>query len=174
MLQLDIKTAKNFFFYDQAGRQRIFAGVDKARHKALTRAGAMVRTVARRSLRKARRKTLAELTSDQRTVFEIQKRIAKREGTETPKRPFAPSLPGEPPRMRLGLLKRFLYFAYDSDSKSVVVGPAKLTQFPGEAPSVLEFGGVSEGSRIEARPFMRPAEQVVRTQYVRLWKDAML
>lgn len=49
------------------------------------------------------------------------------------------SRPGEPPRLHTGELKRFLFFAYDLASKSVVVGPQKLTKL-GSAPETLEYG----------------------------------
>lgn len=174
MLRLEIKPAQRMFFYDKQGRERIQAGVDKARHQALNKAGAMVRTIARRSLKKARRKKISELNEDQQINFRIRSEIAKREGRPKLKLPFAPSRPGEPPRVRAGLLKRFLYYAFDSQSKSVVVGPAKLGGQTGDVPGVLEYGGISEGSRIAARPYMRPAEEIARRQYVRLWKDAMM
>lgn len=60
------------------------------------------------------------------------------------------SRPGNPPRSHTGALKRFLWFAFDPSSKSVVVGPAKTNQVffqqdgtpvRGTVPSVLESGG---------------------------------
>ena len=59
--------------------------------------------------------------------------------------------PGQPPSSHTGVLKNLIFFAYDSASKSVVIGPAKSNQrnaFAIESggsvlsiPGVLEFGG---------------------------------
>jgi hypothetical protein len=60
------------------------------------------------------------------------------------------SKPGEPPRSHAGTLKRFLNFAWDRQSQSLVVGPMKTNQVfftdamrpvRGTVPSVLERGG---------------------------------
>lgn len=55
------------------------------------------------------------------------------------------SAPGQPPRSHIGTLKRFLFFAYSSLSRSVVIGPAilqgkKQRQRPGVL-EALEYGG---------------------------------
>lgn len=61
-----------------------------------------------------------------------------------------PSDAGSPPSSHTGILKRFLFFAYDPFRKSVVVGPAKTNQVffrqngqpvRGTVPEVLEYGG---------------------------------
>ncbi len=174
MLELAIKQSKNFFFLDRNGKARMFNGISKARHKVLTRSGALIRTIARRSMKKARRKRLTEISNDERMQFRARQEIAKREGRPAPKLPFAPSKPGEPPRVRAGQLKQFLYFAFDPASKSVVVGPAKLPSSSAlPVPAILEFGGTSEGSRIAPRPYMRPALDVFKGQYTRLWQDSI-
>lgn len=55
-----------------------------------------------------------------------------------------PSKPGSPPKSHTGLLKKFLYFAWDPASKSVVVGPARLDgDGLGTAPETLERGGTA-------------------------------
>lgn len=60
------------------------------------------------------------------------------------------SKPGSPPKSHTGILKRFLYFVYDKNSSSVLIGPAKTNQVffkgigqpaTGTVPSVLEYGG---------------------------------
>jgi len=56
------------------------------------------------------------------------------------------SRPGKPPSSHTGLLKRFIFFAYDRDARSVVIGPERLPGSRyGEAPSVLEYGGMLRG-----------------------------
>ena len=62
-----------------------------------------------------------------------------------------PSPPGKPPSSHTGVLKDFIFFAYDSERRSVVVGPTKTNQRNAFAiasagrvktiPGVLEFGG---------------------------------
>ena len=177
MLQLNIKTAKKFFFYDQQGHARIMQGLSKARRKNLTVVGALVRTVARRSMRKPRRMKVAEFEAaiPQQDHWRYDPDKAK----WPLKRPFVPSEPGQPPRVRTGLLKKFLYFVYDERTKSVVIGPAKLDNVSApDVPSILEFGGNSEGFEIKPRAYMRPALEVVRTrhqaEYMRVWKDSIV
>lgn len=60
------------------------------------------------------------------------------------------SEPGQPPTNRTGILKRFIFFAYDQNAGGVVVGPAKTNQVffgrdgrptRGTVPQVLEYGG---------------------------------
>lgn len=76
----------------------------------------------------------------------------------------AVSKPGQPPSSHAGHLKRLIWFAYDPEKQSVVIGPARFKE--GEAPSLLEFGGKATrkrkgGKRVVAtyqpRPFMGPA-----------------
>jgi hypothetical protein len=57
--------------------------------------------------------------------------------------------PGSPPSSHTGILKQFIYFAYDPSARSVVVGPEKTNQVffdgtkpvTGTVPEVLEKGG---------------------------------
>lgn len=62
----------------------------------------------------------------------------------------AASQPGQPPSSHSGILRLFLYFAYDPGPRSVVIGPAKTNQVffdnqgnpvTGTVPEVLEYGG---------------------------------
>jgi hypothetical protein len=57
---------------------------------------------------------------------------------------------GSPPSSHTGILKRFLYFGYDPERESVVIGPARTNQIfvdgngqpeGGLVPPVLEYGG---------------------------------
>jgi len=48
--------------------------------------------------------------------------------------------PGRPPSSRTGLLKKFIFFAYDGQKQSVVIGPVKLNG-KGDAAELLEYGG---------------------------------
>ncbi len=95
--------------------ERVAKKVGAAKRRSRARAGAYVRRVAANSIRSAKR---------------------------NPDGSYKASSPGEPPRSRTGLLKRFLLFSYDESSGNVVVGPVRISRLGGEAPALLEFGGV--------------------------------
>jgi hypothetical protein len=52
-----------------------------------------------------------------------------------------PSAPGSPPSSHIGTLKRLIFFAFDPQTKSVVIGPEALGTSVSGAPEVLEHGG---------------------------------
>jgi len=89
------------------------------------------------------------------------------------------SRPGKPPSDHTGLLKRFIFFGYDPDKQSVVIGPEKLGK--GEAPPALEYGGTStveeddekKQVRIKARPFMGPAYEKELPGLPQMWRDSV-
>ena len=95
------------------------------------------------------------------------------------------SRPGEPPSSHAGLLRRFIWFGYDRERHSVVIGPMKLNQKVGNAPEALEYGGVSvvvEGLRrrrrkrkvkIRARPYMGPAFEQEKPKLPQMWRDSV-
>jgi hypothetical protein len=79
------------------------------------------------------------------------------------------SEPGQPPRSRTGLLKKFIFFIYESAKKSVIIGPAALNittrsdsgrTLRGRVPEILEYGG-----SYDQKEFRRP-------QNLWLWKFA--
>lgn len=154
MLGLKVDDAKSYFF-----DRPTVDSLDAAALKGLSKFGAFVRRDARKSIRKARQKTLAELSKDERRRFRIRESIGKREGWKA-KRPLASSAPGEPPRSVTGLLKQHIFFIYEPQERSVLVGPADLNRNT-NAPENLEKGGTVKLSggrfRIEPRPYMKPA-----------------
>jgi hypothetical protein len=99
------------------------------------------------------------------------------------------SRPGEPPTNRKGQLKRFLFYGYEPQRDSVVIGPAKLNGSKFSIPEVIEHGGKTtvsvrqkkRGKRrrnhkritYAARPFMQPAFQNEQQKLPQLWKDAI-
>jgi hypothetical protein len=97
--------------------------------------------------------------------------IRKRKGT---------SAPGQPPYSHVGLLRRFIFFAYDQGRRSVVIGPT-LTRDDSEAPRLLEHGGATvqrmEGKakrlRYRPRPFMGPAFAEEQKKLSALWRGAV-
>jgi len=112
--------------------ERVAKRMDAGRRKALARAGAYVRRTAANSIKRARRDA---------------------DGS------FRPSPPGQPPRSRSGLLKRFLLFSYDDRSGSVFVGPVRISSLGGQAPPLLEFGGTH-------RPSTKERTRRVRTRRI--------
>lgn len=100
--------------------------IDQGRIKGLTRAGVIIQRQAKRLLS---RKSGGPAGRDTRGKFTKAVRTS--------------SKPGEPPRMRTGLLKKFLFYGYDASSDSVVIGPAAISGGT-DAPHVLEFGGASK------------------------------
>ena len=142
MLNLTIKQAKIKF-----AEKPILSAKDRGTRRALKSIGALVPTVARRSMKKKKN----------------------------------PSQPGQPPRVIEGKLKRFLFFVVDG-SESVTIGPAKLAETG--TPSILEYGGVKrnrvrkqgrraiQSVKVEARPYMRPANETTSDKYADLFKNA--
>lgn len=51
-----------------------------------------------------------------------------------------PSKPGSPPHSHVGTLKKLIEFAFDTTTKTVVVGP-EISANPSGAPNILEFSG---------------------------------
>ena len=93
--------------------------------------------------------------------------IKRRKGT---------SAPGNPPFSHVGTLKRHIYFAFDSQSRSVVIGPVIFPGKSGKALPALEYGGKSvrnDGQRIniQARPFMGPAFSNELKQLPNIWAE---
>ena len=97
--------------------------------------------------------------------------IRKRKGT---------SPPGSPPYSHVGLLRKFVLFAYESQRRSVVIGPT-LTKEGSRAPRLLEHGGdaVIEDRgkkrhvRYRPRPFMQPALEAEKPKLPALWRDSV-
>ena len=95
------------------------------------------------------------------------------------------SAPGQPPSSHTGLLKKFIFFGYDANRKTVVVGPMRLNQKIGAAPEALEHGGAStvvsgrrgkrrkRRIRIAARPFMGPAMRQEMPKFPGLWANSV-
>ena len=93
-----------------------------------------------------------------------------------------PALPGSPPSSHTGLLKKFIFFGFDPDARSVVIGPTRLDRRgQGEAPSLLEYGGqttlVRRGKReraaYRARPYMGPAFDKEQPKLPAMWRDSV-
>ena len=72
------------------------------------------------------------------------------------------SIPGKPPRSRVGLLKKHIYFWWDKKGEYADIGPAALigTSGPKDTPEVLESGGRG----VKPRPYMGPALDEVKAK----------
>lgn len=168
---------KTQMFFDRIG-----TALDRATKNVLSRFGAYVRRTARTSIKPARRVALGSLSSEQRKSFRIRTAIAKRKGQTLPRLPYAVSAPGQPPRSRTGLLRKFIFFSFDPIKNSVVVGPVLLAT-PTGAPEHLEHGGTAKIAvgqdmktrrvKIEARPYMGPAFQKNLPAVPSMWRDAV-
>jgi len=91
---------------------------------------------------------------------------------------------GSPPSSHTGLLKRFIYFGYDPDKQSVVIGPTKQNR-GSSIPETLEHGGTAtivrrrRGKRtttrvkIAPRPFMGPAMDRELPKLPAMWRDSV-
>lgn len=97
------------------------------------------------------------------------------------------SAPGMPPSSHTDLLKKFIFFGYDAEKKSVVIGPVLLNGTSGTAPEVLEKGGtavITQSSTarlkrekktivIKKRPYMQPAFEKVKPQLPAMWANSI-
>jgi hypothetical protein len=92
--------------------------------------------------------------------------------------------PGSPPSSHAGHLKNFIYFAYEPQRESVVVGPTLFggAKSAGKAPGLLEFGGTDvitgrkRGGQVaiyRPRPFMKPAMDAELPKFPELWKNTV-
>jgi len=97
--------------------------------------------------------------------------IRKKKGT---------SPPGSPPYSHVGLLRKFILFAYEPQRKGVVIGPV-LIKAGSPAPRLLEYGGdvVIEDrgkkriARYRPRPYMRPAFEAEKSRLPDLWRNSI-
>lgn len=146
-LKFRVQKFENFFDRETAKQ------IDPTLNRFLRWSGSDVRRAARRSL-KVKRKTLGEMTDEERESFRQRQKAYKENRTQVkPQKPKATAKPGEPPRLQFtpnplrdqgtGIL-----FTLDDGGQSVVVGPSPF--------------GENDAEQIEDRyPFMKPALQQV-------------
>lgn len=157
MLNVTIFGERGAFFNPKI----ITDATDKATKKALSKAGAFVRTSAKSSLRYAKKSAVPGMPPK-----------VHRGGSMGYQRTTTNKKTGVSKTRSVSPLKELLFFAYVESSKSVVVGPM---DFPSAAkrtykvPTVLELGGTviqlrGVGSKkrmvtatYKGNPFMRPA-----------------
>ncbi len=150
------KVPKGNFF----DRDKVLKALDRASHKNLSRAGALVRTIAQRSMRYTTKWTA-----------------------------HAPAGKPPLAHKQNPLLRKLLFFAFDAASKSVVIGPVRsrrgvvpqLMEEGGEVrkgPRQIQLpNGLkvlpARTVRIAPHPFMGPALKLGREQAFKQWKDSV-
>lgn len=94
------------------------------------------------------------------------------------------SKPGQPPHSHVGLLRDKIVFGYDTEARSVVIGPLPLRSM-GTIPPLLEYGGravrsVKVGKRRQnktvtyaPRPFMGPAFEKELPKLPAMWAGSV-
>lgn len=155
----NIELSKSLFF----DREKVVAAMDDAAVRALSRIGAFTRRRARTLLKKAPR---VNIVTGKRVRGKPGKGVLFRDAVSKPgDPPFIHTGPGftwlqrtgknRGKRLPASQLKELIFFNYDPQSRSVVIGPIKFGTNP--AADVIEYGGMSKGHFHAARPFMRPA-----------------
>jgi len=124
---------------------------------------------------------IVQMAMDKKThkVLRVFGALVRKTARWSIKRKKSPSLPGQPPRNVTGLLKNFIWFSYDRDKQSVVIGPAKLDKRH-DVPHVLEYGGAAYSTtkrtmyKFSARPYMNPAfEKIQKSHLPKLWEESI-
>lgn len=125
--RLNISVGFDMFFDRRAVRR----AVGRGKRRALSRGGAIVRKTAQRSMRYTKSQALQRRERDEGR----RKRMSATR--------HAP--PGRPPRAVRPhpLLRKLLFYGYDSTSETVVVGPLALGR--AVVPGLHEFGGSRRG-----------------------------
>lgn len=162
-------------FFD---REAVLKAVDKAVAKAMSRFGAFVRQRAKTSIRYRNDPAPpGSPPSAHRTGMKLVK-------------PRKSGRPGQTPsgkRQMSSPLRDFIFFAYDRDKQTVVIGPAKTNQAAprkflplgmATVPQVIEEGGTLTGGArgpitIRPHPSMKPARDAELPGFLESLKDSI-
>lgn len=129
-------------------------------------------------------KVLSKFQAQARKAIYSQAGYIRTVARNSMKRIKKPSQPGQPPHAQTGLLKDFLFFAWDASTASMVIGPAAFKPSP-EVPALLEEGGnevahVRIGKRwqrktitIAPRPYMAPALELSQDKLPEFWAKSV-
>lgn len=161
MFGMTIDAAKAGFFDTTA----VTKSLDRAERANLSRAGAAIRTAAQRSLAYDKTRSAPGQPPHAHRTMTVKK---KRKKT------------GKVFKQAVSPLRNFLFFSYDADRHSVVIGPVALSDHHGpEALIALEKGGTSHDEdrnrtiHIAARPFMMPAYKSVEPKIADMWRNSV-
>lgn len=159
---VSFNAAKSNFF----DREKVMRAVSRGKRRVLSKFGAFVRTRARTSLRYRKE------TSRPGSPPAAHKSMMR---LKTNKK-------GEQKRQSVSPLRDFLFFSFDVQRESVVIGPVSLNgKVSASTLPALEYGGrsvVRRGKRtvsvtIAARPFMRPAFAAELPGMRSLWRNSV-
>lgn len=140
-----------------------------------------VRIAQAKSLFFDRQKVLSQVSRAERRVLSKFGAYVRQDAKQRIRRRKRPSQPDESPTNQTGLLKRHIYFVFDPDRRSVVIGPARLSTGT-EAPATLEYGGdavvdTPQGKPVRVaiaeRPYMGPAFRQELPKVPALWRDSV-
>jgi len=136
------------------------------------------------SIRKTARRSMKRVTKAAKAKARKLRTEAMQRGDRAFHDPTV-SKPGQPPKIHTegDFNPKKILFGYDTNSDSVVVGPVR-TNSRHNAVETLEKGGnvpIYMGRRrkrkliktvyVRARPFMRPAEELMRPDFESAWAD---
>lgn len=154
--------------------QRVMKPAENAQRSNLMKFGGYCRMVAVNSLKQAAKKAAKKAKQNQTSLSSI---LGGKKDAEVY------SKPGDPPLSKLGLIQKFIRFAYDPHTKSVVIGPEAIGGHKTISLRVLEYGGVEtllmgNGRKVvtakyQPRPYMRPAFGVALKKIPEIWKDSI-
>jgi len=172
-MQLDVKS-KNVEFHGG----RVLKSANDGALGAKKRAAGLVRVIMRRSLKRPRRKSLAEMPPVERQRFLALQRSARRKGLPAPKRPFANAKPGKPPFNDNDIIKRLIEFAVDGSDDFVIgarifkKGTVGLLEHGGTA-RLPGFGGEPVQMKFRGNPFAWPALEAAAPKIPAVFKGMM-
>ncbi|MFV0444712.1 MAG: hypothetical protein ACK5Q5_14165 [Planctomycetaceae bacterium] len=128
-----------------------------------------------------RQRVLSKVSRAERRVLSRFGAYVRQDARQRIRRRKRPSQPDESPTNQTGLLKQHIYFVFDPDRRSVVIGPVLLNRGTG-APATLEYGGVAtvvapDGKTVRVeiapRPYMGPAFRQELPKVPAMWRDSV-
>ena len=96
-------------------------------------------------------KIVSAMDRSKRRALSAQGAFIRRAAKSSIRQRKQPSRPGQPPSSHTGLLRGFIFFAFDPGMQSAVIGPEKLNSISGynyakpmygAVPEILEHGGM--------------------------------
>lgn len=97
--------------------------------------------------------------------------FVRRRGRSSIKKKRGSARPGKPPHSHRGQLRQ-IFFAYEPQAETVVVGPRDLNK-PGDVPALLEHGGRDAGDFYAGNPFMAPALEAEASNFPKIWQSSL-
>jgi alkanesulfonate monooxygenase SsuD/methylene tetrahydromethanopterin reductase-like flavin-dependent oxidoreductase (luciferase family) len=177
MAKKSVKVKVNF------RKKAVKKAVDDANFSSLSKAGAFVRTTARRSIRPRHRKKKKEtlqISEAQRQAF-LKKLEEKDEAVldainkkrESERLARRSSIIGTPPLTgERKLLRKAIRYDIDRKNKDNIVIGTSSTVFD-KIGRAHEHGGLFEGRKYPKRPFMNPALEKAKPRISRLWSNSV-